>query len=130
MFYKNSKDVKSRTPHRRDVFQSALHEVKRDYYSECFLLNPHELTKIVLQSSTKFFVVKWNHLASELKQKSFSFYPRVTYNTGETQGFPYFSLFRHCETVFPKKIPQSVPLQLFDALRQIGCFKTPKVHPF
>ena len=36
-------------------FYSALHEVKRDYYSDSFF-NPHELTEIATKSSTKFMV--------------------------------------------------------------------------
>ena len=43
-------------------FKSALHEVKRDYNID-FFFNPHELTKIVLESSTKFYGTKLNNLA-------------------------------------------------------------------
>ena len=49
-------------------FKSALHEVKRNYYSD-FFFNPHELTKIVLQSSTKFYGVKLKHLAQRTEPK-------------------------------------------------------------
>ena len=45
------------------IFYSALHEVKGDYYSDFFsFFNPHELTKIFLESSTQFYGPKLTHL--------------------------------------------------------------------
>ena len=46
------------------IFESALPEVKRDYYSgfPYFFFNPHELTKIVPKSSTKFYCTKMHYL--------------------------------------------------------------------
>ena len=38
-------------------------------------LNPHELTKIILQSCTKFYGVKLKHLGLGTEPKSFSFFP-------------------------------------------------------
>ena len=97
-------------------FQSALHEVKLDYYSDSFFdffFNPHnELTKIVLQRSTKFDGVKLNHLAQRTEAKWFFLFFRVTY-WARLKGPPFQCFFCHCETFCRKKFPQTVPLLIF-----------------
>ena len=61
---------------------SALHDVKRGYYSDSFFFNPHELTKIVLKSSTKFNGVNLKHLAHGTEPKNLFLFFSVTFNTG------------------------------------------------
>ena len=49
-------------------------EVKRNYYSDSFF-NPHELAKIFLESSTKFYGFKLEHLAYRTEPKKFNLFP-------------------------------------------------------
>ena len=104
--------------------------MKRDYYSDSFFsffFNPHELTKIVLKSSTKYYCTIW---PSELNQKCFSCFPAQHTIPGETKGSP-FNFFRHCETFRNNCFPPKGPLFIFFAvLRQNGCWKIPKGPPF
>ena len=86
--------------------------MKRDYYSDSLFssfFNPHELTKIVLKSSTKYYCTKLHHLAWRTEPKRFFLFSRVTYQTGRDQRVPPFNFFRHCETFFRKFFPQRVP---------------------
>ena len=79
-----------------------------DSHSDSFF-NPHELTKIVLRSSTKFYGVKLNHLVKRTEPKTVLLFFRVIYNTGRDQRVP-FSVFWHCETFFGKKFfPKGCP---------------------
>ena len=47
-----------------------------------FFFNAHELTKIVLKSSTQFYGPKLTHLAYRTEPKKFFLFFRVTYHTG------------------------------------------------
>ena len=71
------------------------------------------MVKIVLQSSTKFYGVKLNHLAQGSEPKRLLLFSRVAYNTRRNKGSP-FSFFRHCET-YPTNFYslQGVPLHFF-----------------
>ena len=81
------------------------------------VFNPHELAKIVLESSTKFYGVELNHLPSELNQKGFSVLSRnIQYQARLKGPLPVF--FRHCGTFFEKFFStKGSTLQFFDVLR-------------
>ena len=71
--------------------------------------NPHELTKIVLKNSTKYYCTKLHHLAERTEPKRFFLFSRVTYHTRRDQRVPPFNFFRHCETFFRKNFPPKGP---------------------
>ena len=71
--------------------------------------NPHELTKIVLISSTK-YSTKLHHLPYRTEPKRFFLFSRVANHTGRDQRVTAFNFCRHCETFIRKNfIPQRVP---------------------
>ena len=90
------------------VGTSWIHEVKRDYYSDSFFY-PHELTKIVLKSSTKYYCTKLHHLAQRTEPKMFLLFFHVTYHTGRDQRVPSFNFFGIVRYFFENKnFPPSI----------------------
>ena len=105
--------------------------MKRDYYSG-FFFNPHELAKIVLKSSTKYYCTKLHYLVYRTEQKRFFRFSRVTYHTRRDQRVPPSNFFRHCETFFPEnffhqRVPPSIFLLFCDRM-DVG--KSQRVPPF
>ena len=94
--------------------------MKRDYYSDTFLY-PHELTKIVLRSSTKYFALNCTFWPSELNQKSFSCFSAKHIIQGETKGSSCFGTVRlfFSEKCFSLKSPPSI-LLLFCVRMDVG----------
>ena len=74
--------------------------------------NPHELTKIVLKSSTKYNCTKLHYLVKRTEPKRFFLFSRG----------PPSNFFRHCETFFPEIF------LLFCDRMDVG--KSQKVPPF
>ena len=92
--------------------------------------HPHELTKIVLKSSTKYYCTKLQHLAWRTEPKKFFLFFRVTYHTGRDQRVPPFNFFgtaRLFSEIFFPKGPPSIFL-LFCVRMDVG--KSRKVPPF
>ena len=107
--------------------------MKRDYYSDSFFFYPHELTKIVLKSSTKYYCTKLHYLAQRTEPKWFYLFFRVTYQTGRDQRVPPFNFFRHCETffleIFFRFFPQRVPPAFFWCFATQWMLENPKGFP-
>ena len=73
---------------------------------------PHELTKIVLKSSSKLKVSNWIIWPSELNQKGFPLFPRnIPYR--QRLKAPPFSFFGIVRLFFEKKSPKSGPPSIF-----------------
>ena len=86
--------------------------------------NPRELTKIVLKSSHE---ILWSFIESSglpnLTKKDFPLFPRNIQYREKLKGLPFS--FLALWDFFSKKSPKG-PLQVFDVLRQNGCWKIPK----
>ena len=69
---------------RKIIFQTIFsrHFMKWNAAIIVTFFNPHELTKIVLESFLKLYGVKLNYLAKATEPKWFFLFFRVTYNTG------------------------------------------------
>ena len=76
--------------------------------------------------------ILWFQIASfglaNWTKKVFPLVPRNIQYRQRLKGLP-FQFFWHCETCFPNKNPQRVPLQFFDVLRQMDVEKCERV-PF
>ena len=67
---------------------------------------------------------------SELDQKGFPLFFRVTFHTGQHQRVPTFNFVRHCETFFRNFFPQMVPPAFFLCFATEWMLKNPKGSPF
>ena len=110
-------------------YQSALHEVKRDYHSDSFFFNPHELTKIVQQ---KFYKISWSQIESfslaNLTKKVFPLFPR-TIPYRERPKSPTFQFFFGIVRLFRKKSPKGSPFNFLMFCDRIDVEKSQRV-PF
>ena len=106
--------------------------MKRKYYSGfSFFFNPHELTKIVLKSSRKYYCTKLHSLVQRTEPKRFFLFSCVTYHTGRDQRVPPFNFFWHCETFFSERnFPQRIPLHFFCCFATEWMLENPKGSPF
>ena len=64
---------------------------------------PHELTKIVLKSSSKYYCTKKHYLALRTEPKKFFLFFRVIYHTGQDQRVPTFIFFSALRDFFFRK---------------------------
>ena len=89
--------------------------------------NPHELTKIGLKSSTKFYGPKMNHLASRTEPKRFFLFFRVTSHRERLKSppFRFFGIVRLAFGIFSSKGPPPSFLMFCDRMDVKKCQRVP-----